>query len=126
MREHKTFGAFATENIGLAKDWFDTKAEIYKLQLVRVAAKIAGSFISSVFSIFLTFLFIIFGGITTACWIGESSGSYALGFGIVTFLLLLFMLVVLRYRKKLFVNPLIRALLKSATERKKNNSEINN
>jgi hypothetical protein len=126
MRNNKSFGEFATENFSLAKDWFDTKAELYKLQLVRAAAKIGGSLLSSLFTLFLFFLFIIFGGVTTACWIGESTGSYARGFGIVTLVLLLVMIVLLRMRKKLFVNPLIRTMLKIATEKKRNNSERNN
>jgi hypothetical protein len=45
-------------------------------------------------------------------WFSELTGSYVIGFGLATMLLLLVLVLLTLFRKSLFVNPLIRAFVR--------------
>jgi hypothetical protein len=116
MTESENLGSFAKDNKNLLKDYLQTRLEIYKLQAIRMLSKTAGYFIWIIILLFLLFVFIIFGGIVTGLWLSDVTGSYVTGFGITTMLILLLTLIITAFRHVLFVNPIIRAIIRKTTE----------
>lgn len=118
MSESESLGSFLKENKKLAKEYVDTRLEIYKLQLIRIFSKSAGYFAWIVISFFLVWLFIIFLGLVTGFWLSSVTGSYTIGFGITTLIILVLIFTLALLRKKIFVNPIIRAIINNATDEK--------
>jgi thiol:disulfide interchange protein len=116
MADSENLGSFFTENKKLVKEWIDIRLEIYKLKLVNIFSRSAGYFIWIVISVFLLSLLIIFLGLTTGFWLSEITGSYARGFGLTSLILLAIILLIAALRKVLFVNPIIRTIIKKANE----------
>jgi hypothetical protein len=116
MPDSENLGSFFTENKKLVKEWVDIRLEIYKLKLINIFSRSAGYFIWVVISIFLLFLLIIFLGLTTGFWLSEMTGSYTSGFGYTSLIILASILLIAALRKVLFVNPIIRNIIKKANE----------
>lgn len=123
MPETENLGSFFKENKKLAKEWLDTRLEIYKLKLVRIFSKSAGYFIWIIISLFLLSLFIIFLGLTTGFWLSEIMDSYAKGFGLTALIILAVIILLTFLRKVLFVNPIIRGIINRADEETETKSE---
>jgi hypothetical protein len=116
MDKSENLGSFLKENKKLVKDYFDTRLEIYKLKLIRIFSKSAGYFIWIIISLFLLSLFIIFLGLVAGFWLSNVTGSYTIGFVIVTLVIFVKIILLTLWRKVLFVNPIIRAIIKTAGE----------
>lgn len=116
MADSENLGSFFTENKKLVKEWVDIRLEMYKLKLIDIFSRSAGYFIWVVISIFLLFLLIIFLGLTTGFWLSEMTGSYTSGFGFTSLIILASILLIAALRKVLFVNPIIRNIIKKANE----------
>jgi len=116
MPESENLGSFLKENKKLLKDYFDAKFAIYRLTLIRFFSKSAGHFIWIIISLFLVWLFIIFLGLVAGFWLSKITGSYTMGFGIVTLIILVKIILLARFRKALFINPIIRAIIKNSGE----------
>lgn len=112
MDQHENLGSFIKENAGLVREWIDLKIKVYRLQLIRFVARTAGYLVWTIISLFFLFLLLIFIGLTTGFWLSSLTGSYIAGFGIVTGGLALLLLVLAIYRRKIFINPIIRQLVK--------------
>lgn len=123
MPVNETFGSFFTENKKLVKDYIEARLEIYKLKLIRIISKSAGYFVWMTISIILVFLFSIFLGLVAGFWLSELTGSYVLGFGIVTLVVMVKIIVLALLRKKLFVDPVIRNIIRRLNEAEEHNSE---
>jgi hypothetical protein len=111
MPETENLGSFFKENKKLAGEYLDTRMEIYRLKLIRILSKSTGYFIWIIISLFLLLLLMIFLGLVAAIWLSEITGSYVLGFGLVTLLILVKIIFLAFFRKKLFVNPIIRNVI---------------
>jgi len=118
MSESENFSSFFKENKNLAKEYLETKLEVYKLGLIRISSKTAGYLIWAIISFFLLWLFIIFIGLVAGFWLSKITGSYVYGFGIVAVVILIKMLLLTLLRKPLFINPIIRAVIHNANEEK--------
>lgn len=116
MAESEDFGSFFKENKNLVKEYLDTRLEVYKLKLIRIFSKSAGYFMWIIISLFLVSLFITFLGIVTGFWLSEITGSYTKGFGLTTLIIFAVIMIVALLRKVLFVNPIIRTIIKKAGE----------
>ncbi|SRR6266496_6117387 len=123
MPESENFSSFFKENKKLAKEYLDTKFEIYKLGLIRIASKVAGNLIWAIVSFFLLWLFIIFIGLVAGFWLSKITGSYVYGFAIVAGLILVKMLLLALLRRPLFINPIIRSIIQNAKEEKVSKDE---
>lgn len=118
MPDPTSFGSFFTENKKLAKEYIDTRLAIYKLMLIRSFSKSAGYFAWMIVSFFLLWLLIIFGGLVTGFWLSELTGSYTKGFGITSLFILTLIILIALFRKAIFINPIIRTLIRKASEEK--------
>ncbi len=119
----ENFGSFFEENKNLLKEYLNAKLEIYKLQLTRISSRSAGYFIWMTISFFLLWLFIIFLGLVTGFWLSKVTGSYIKGFSLTAVLILALIILLTLFRKVLFVNPIIRKIIKYSEEEKQSNSE---
>lgn len=111
MDMKENLGDFIKENSRLVKDWVETKMEMYRLMAIRIIAKSGGYIMWTIVSLFLVFLLVIFLGLTLGFWLSELTGSYTTGFGLVSIILLLLILIITAFRKKLFIDPVIRTLV---------------
>jgi hypothetical protein len=116
MSFNENLGSFVKENGRLAREWVEAKLEVYKLSMIKYAAKTAGYIMWSIISLFLFFTLVIFLGLTAGFWLSAVTGSYAIGFGIVTLIIILKMIILTKFRKKIFINPIIRAMIKHSND----------
>jgi hypothetical protein len=104
MSENESIGSFLKENKSLAKDYLETRLEIFRLSGIRMASKSAG---------YLVWLFV---GVTIGFWLSKITDSFILGFGIVAVALILLFVILTVFRKKLFLDPLMQVILDRASE----------
>jgi hypothetical protein len=116
MDQPDNLGAFFAENKTLLKEYLETRMEIYRLQSLRLFAKSAGLFAWVLLSLFLAFLFLLFGGMMVAFWFSSIFHSQVKGFGLVTLLILLIFVLLAVFRKALFVDPVIQSVIQKSKD----------
>jgi hypothetical protein len=116
MSQPDNLGSFFAENKTLIKEYLETRMEIYRLQSLRLFARSAGYFAWILLSLFLAFLFLLFGGMMTAFWFSEHFHSYFKGFGLVTLMIVAVFILLAVFRKALFVNPVIHSVIQKSKE----------
>jgi len=116
MSQPDNLGSFFAQNKSLLKEYLETRMEIYRLQSVRLFAQSAGLFVWVLLSLFLGFLFLLFGGMMVAFWFSNMFHSYVKGFGMVTLLILLVIVLLTLFRKALFVEPVIQSVIQKSKE----------
>jgi hypothetical protein len=116
MDQPDNLGSFFAENKTLLKEYLETRLEIYRLQSLRLFAKSAGLFAWVLLSLFLAFLFLLFGGMMVAFWFSSLFHSQVKGFGLVTLLILLIFVLLAVFRKALFVEPVIQSVIQKSKE----------
>jgi hypothetical protein len=121
MDQPDNLGAFFAENKTLLKEYLETRMEIYRLQSLRLFAKSAGLFAWVLLSLFLAFLFLLFGGMMVAYWFSSVFHSFVKGFGLVTLLILVIFVLLAVFRKALFVDPVIQSVIQKSKEEDEDN-----
>ena len=116
MGEPDNLGSFFAENKTLLKEYLETRLEIYRLQSLRVFARSAGLFVWVLLSLFLAFLFLLFGGMMLGFWFSDLFHSHVKGFGMVTLLVLLVFILLTIFRKVLFVEPVIQSIIQKSRD----------
>jgi hypothetical protein len=116
MSTSANLGSFIHENKKLLREYLDLRLEVYKLKLVKIVSKSAGYFIWTIVSLFLGFLFFTFVGLVIGFWMSSITGNYTQGFGIATLIMLGVITVVAIFRKFLFINPIIRTIIRRSYE----------
>lgn len=103
---------FFEENKKLMREYVMTKLEFFKLKFISYFSKSAGLIIWFIISIFLVFLFMVFLGLFTGFWLSNLTGSYTSGFGLTALIMLGVIITMALLRKPLFINPLMRSMIK--------------
>ncbi|HEV2480165.1 MAG TPA: hypothetical protein VGS79_10870 [Puia sp.] len=116
MDQPDNLGSFFAGNKTLLKEYLETRLEIYRLQSLRLFAKSAGLFAWVLLSLFLAFLFLLFGGMMVAFWFSSLFHSQVKGFGLVTLLILVIFILLAVFRKALFVDPVIQSVIQKSKE----------
>ena len=124
--EKETFGTFFNTAKEHSQNWIEARLNVYKLKVIRLLSKIAGNFSWLIISLFLFLLFSMFIGLTIGFWLSSYLGSYTAGFGIVSLLILLKIGILAAFRKRLFINPMIRLMIKQSYNELKEDEEIKN
>jgi membrane protein implicated in regulation of membrane protease activity len=106
----------AVFNSMLVKRYFETQLEMYRLKVVRLVSKSAGYFFWMIISAFLVFLFFIFLGVAVGLWLGHLTGSYIAGFAITAAAILVVIILSALLRNALFINPLVRRMVRHSEE----------
>jgi hypothetical protein len=124
MAVHENLGSFFDENKTVFTDYIETRFEIYRLQTIRFASKAIGYLAWIILSFFLGTMVLVFTGLVIGFWFTQLTGSYVLGFGLATMLLLLIIILMAVFRNSLFVNPVMRNFVKrtASEETEENNS----
>jgi hypothetical protein len=122
MQTSQSNDSFFAANKKLVQDYFNVRVQIVKLKATRLFAKAAGNFIWLLVFLFLVFLLAIFIGLTTGFWLSSLTGSYTTGFALTALIILAFVGVLAALRKTLFINPIIRAVIRSMNENKAGSS----
>ena len=125
MKETENLGSFFDENKKLVKEYFETRLEIYRLSIIKSLTGIAGHLLWVIVLLFLLSLLTIFLGMVTGFWLSVKTGSYSQGFGLTALIILFLVLLVLAFRKSLFINPLIRIIMKKTIQTSKEGSGKN-
>jgi hypothetical protein len=112
MAEKEDLGSFLKENKKLVKDYLDTRLEVFKLTMIRLFSKSGGYFIWIIISLSLIFLLLTFTGLVIGFWLTDITGSYVKGFGSTTLIMLGIIIFLALFRKVLFVNPIIRKIIR--------------
>jgi hypothetical protein len=116
MPDSENLGSFFRENKNLVKDYFETRLEIFRLSAIRTVSKSAGNFVWIIISLFLLFLIILFAGLVLSFWLSDITHSFIMGFGITTIFLLIVFTVLIIFRKKWFVDPIVQKIVERSTE----------
>ncbi len=99
-----------------AKHYINSKKKIIQLDLTERESGILSKIISRiVIFIFIIFL-VLFGSLTLSIGLSMYFNSFLAGFGIVTALYLVLIVVVVLFRKVLITNPLINIILKDINQ----------
>ena len=124
MDQPDNLGSFFAENKTLLKEYLETRLEIYRLQSLRLFAKSAGLFAWVLLSLFLAFLFLLFGGMMVAFWFSSLFHSQVKGFGLVTLLILVIFILLAVFRKALFVDPVIQSVIQKSKEEEEDTNHV--
>lgn len=116
MIEKENLGSFLRENKELVKEYIDKRLEIFKLKMIRLFSKSAGYLIWIIVSLFLFFLLMTFIGLVIGFWLTKVTGSYVEGFGYTSLIMLAVIILLALLRKTLFINPMIRLMIRRSTE----------
>ena len=116
MGEPDNLGSFFAENKTLLKEYLETRLEIYRLQSLRLFARSAGLLVWVLLSLFLAFLFLLFGGMMLGFWFSDLFHSHVKGFGLVTLLVLLVFILLTIFRRVLFVEPVIQSVIQKSKD----------
>src|SRR5215472_18106427 len=116
MSQADNLGSFFAENKALLKEYLETRLEIYRLQSLRMFARSAGLLVWLLLSLFLAFLFLLFGGMMVAFWFYNLLHSQVKGFGLVAGLILVLFILLAIFRKALFVEPVIQLVIQKTRE----------
>ena len=116
MSQPDNLGSFIAENKKIVKEYLETRLEIYRLQSLRLFAKSAGYFAWILLSLFLAFLFLLFGGMMVAFWFSNRFHSFVKGFGAVALIILVIFILIALFRRVLFVEPVIQSIIQGSKE----------
>ena len=112
MAEKEDLGSFLKENKKLVRDYLNTRFGIYNLKMIRLFSKSGGYLIWIIISLSLIFLLLTFTGLVIGFWLTDITGSYVKGFGSTTLIMLGIIIFLALFRKVLFVNPIIRKIIR--------------
>ncbi len=111
MSQPTDLGAYLKENKDLLQRYVETRVEIIRLQMIRSTSKALGSLIWLIVLLFLFFMLLIFIGLILGFLFAEITGSNVIGFSISTGILFLITLFLTAFRRKLFIDPVVRLLI---------------
>ncbi|NSL89475.1 hypothetical protein [Chitinophaga solisilvae] len=100
----------------VAREYLETRLDLIKLQAAGKLSTALGLFFSITMAFLLFFFVIVFLGMVVGFWIGEMTGSFAIGFSCAAGLFVLLFAVILVFRRQLIQRPLTRLLLAELVE----------
>jgi hypothetical protein len=122
MQTSQSNDSFFAANKKLVQDYLNIRVRIMKLKATQLFAKVAGNVAWLLVFLFLVFLLAIFIGLATGFWLSSLTGSYTTGFALTGLIILGLVLLLVALRKTLFINPIIRAVIRSMDENKTDGS----
>jgi hypothetical protein len=116
MSQPENLGSFFQDNKSLLKEYIETRLDIFRLQAIRVTSKSAGYLVWIIISMCLLFLIALFSGLALGYWFSALLHSYVKGFGLMAILMVLVFILFTLFRMKLFVEPVVKTIIQSATD----------
>ena len=118
MESEQTIVEFLLSNKKLLQEYVELRIDIFKMELLCTNAKTSGIIVWLVVSLFMLFLILLFAGFTLSFWLADLLHSNTAGFAVTTGILVLFTLLITLFRKAIFINPVIRIILKQNSDEK--------
>lgn len=106
---------FLEENKKTLQEFVELKIELFNLKFIRKSSSIGGILVWLMVLAFLALLILFFAGITIGFWLSTVFNSNVLGFGATTGILVVITLILILARKQLFINPIIRIMVREQT-----------
>ncbi len=112
MASTEDIGSFLQENKDVIRDYVDTRTELFKLQAVRMTARTVSLLAVVGMVTMLALLVVFFLGMSLSYWLSDLLHSQTAGFGITGALFVVLLVLVVLFRKSLFLNSLTRAIIR--------------
>ncbi|MEI6086975.1 MAG: hypothetical protein WCR66_05275 [Bacteroidota bacterium] len=106
---------FLEANKKALQEYVELKIELFNLKFIRKSSSIGGVLIWLTILAFLGLLILFFAGITIGFWLSNLLNSYVQGFAATTGILVVITLILILARKQLFINPIIRIMVREQT-----------
>lgn len=98
-------------------DYLNLRIELFKISSYEKIAKVAASLLTGLILVILLFFAIVFGSLMAGFYFSKLTGSYSIGFAIITGFYFLLFLIIAAFRKQLFnkliVNKMIEILFEN-------------
>ena len=107
---------FLESNKKTIQEYVELKIEIFSLKFIKKSSTIGAVLIWILILAFFGLLILFFAGMTISFWLSKVYDSNMIGFGITTGILVFFTLILILLRKQLFINPIIRIIVKEQTK----------
>ena len=112
MSTNKSFSGYFTENKALLKEYLEVRIKLLKLQIIKGLSRSLGTFFTVMVVSAFAILVILFLGMAFSFWLAEKTGSNVTGFAGGAGLFFVILLLIIIFRKPLFMSPLIRVFIK--------------
>ena len=112
MKPADDMGGFLKDSKEILLDYLETRIEIARLKGIKAFSKSAGFLIWVMVFLLMFGLVAAFASILFALWMSKLTGSLIWGFGITTLILVLKLVLLTVFRHQLFVNPIIRIMIR--------------
>lgn len=106
---------FLEANKNTLQEYVELKIELFNLKFIRKSSSIGGILVWLMILAFLGLLILFFTGITIGFWLSNILNSYVQGFAATTGILVVITLILILVRKQLFINPIIRIMVREQT-----------
>jgi hypothetical protein len=106
---------FIEANKQTIQEYVELKIELFNLKFIRKSSSVGGVIVWLMILAFLSLLIIFFAGITLGLWFSSILNSYTQGFAATTGVFILITLILILLRKQLFINPIIRIMVREQT-----------
>jgi hypothetical protein len=116
MDYQDNLGVFLKENKDILKEYLETRYEIIRLKSIRSTSRVLGLVGWVLIAALLFLLILVFGGMALGFWFSAMMKSNVLGFGTTALLVILIFILCGIFRKQLFINPIIRAIIRHSHE----------
>ncbi|MGB4204135.1 MAG: phage holin family protein [Bacteroidales bacterium] len=104
------FAKVITDMTDSIRKYIEIRLNLAKLDALEKSARILSLLLSAIFLFIIFMLFLFFISLTMAKWLGQLMNSDALGYLIIAVIYLISGIIVLRYRRKLFLGSAIKHL----------------
>lgn len=100
----------------LVKEYVSLQKQHIKLSAIQHTAKFGAALLERLIAFILFALIVLFAALTLGFWLSRLTGSLVAGFGIVTILLIISVILLHAGRRTLLVNPLLGSLIRKLQE----------
>lgn len=107
---------FLRENSRMAREYVELRLELLRLQAVRIVSRAYSHLMVFLIVLLLMIFILFFLGMALAAWVSVLTGSPVLGYLSAAALFLLALLAAIRFRRPLFQDRMVRALLDTRDE----------
>lgn len=98
------------------KEYLQNEKEIIILRVSEFAARMISKIVSRLVMVFFFLFLLLFASLTLSFILAKVLGSYIWGFGAVTLLYLLLIILVVVFRRMLITNPILKLILNDFLE----------
>lgn len=98
------------------QDYINTERELIRLKIVKKGSDVIAAIFSYLFIIILFHIAMAFAGIWLGLWLSDIFGSFIMGFGVTVLFYMLWLILVIVFRKSLLVKPFANLLVAAFTE----------